>query len=107
MGRYLFVARYNADGAKGVLGKGGTARRSAVEKAAEALGGRVETFDFAFGDDDVYTICDLPDNAAAASLALTVNSDPRAHVRTVVLMSPDDIDEAGRRQVSYAPPGSS
>jgi uncharacterized protein with GYD domain len=106
MGRYLFAASYTADGAKGVLGKGGSARRTAVEKAAAALGGRMETFDFAFGDDDVYTICELPDNAAAASFALTVSSDPKVSVRTVVLVSPEEIDEAAQRKVDYVAPGS-
>ena len=75
MPRYLFIAAYASEGAKGVLSKGGTARRSAIEKSVTELGGRLETFDFAFGGDDVYTIAELPDNAAAAAMALTVNAD--------------------------------
>lgn len=63
------------------------------------------TFDFAFGDDDVFTICELPDNKAAAALALTVNSTGLTRVRTVVLISPEEVDAASKQDVSYTPPG--
>jgi Uncharacterized conserved protein len=105
MSRYLFIASYGPDGVKGLLAKGGTARRSAIEKTAADLGGRLETFDFAFGDADVYTIIDLPDNRAAAALALNVNADGRTSVKTVVLITPEDVDGATQVSVAYAPPG--
>ncbi len=106
MPRYLFIANYASDGVKGVLGQGGTARRSAIEKSVAELGGHLETFDFAFGEDDVYTIAELSDNMAAAALALTVNADGRAKVRTIVLITPEEVDAASHRSVSYAGPGS-
>jgi uncharacterized protein with GYD domain len=34
----------------------------------ESLGGKLETFYFAFGDMDVYTIVDVPDNIAGAAI---------------------------------------
>lgn len=105
MPRYLISAAYASDGAKGVLSKGGTARRAAVEKSVAGLGGRLEAFDFAFGADDVYAIIELPDNAAAAALGLTINADGRTQVKTTVLMTPEEIDVAVGRTVSYAPPG--
>lgn len=37
---------------------------------------------------------------------MAVNSTGLAHVRTVVLMSPADIDAATQQDVSYTPPGS-
>ena len=106
MSRYLFIARYDSAGVKGVVSKGGTARASVIKKVAADLGGRMETFDFAFGEDDVYTLCELPDNKAAASFAMAVNSTGLAHVRTVVLMSPADIDAATTQDVGYTAPGS-
>ena len=106
MPRYMFIANYSSGGAKGVLDKGGTARRTAIEKSVADLGGRLETFDFAFGGDDVYTIAELSDNMAAASLALTVNADGRASVRTVVLLTPEEVDAAAHRSVVYSGPGS-
>ena len=105
MSRYMFIARYDSSGARGVVSKGGTARAAAVEQAASQLGGRMETFDFAFGEDDVYTLCELPDNKAAAAFALAVNSAGLAHVRTVVLLSAADVDAATEQDVHYVPPG--
>jgi uncharacterized protein with GYD domain len=105
MSRYMFIARYDSAGAKGVVSKGGTARAAVIEKLAADLGGRMETFDFAFGEDDVYTLVELPDNKAAAAVALAVNSTGLAHVRTVVLMSPEDVDAATKQTVNYTPPG--
>jgi uncharacterized protein with GYD domain len=65
----------------------------------------MESFDFAFGEDDVYTLVELPDNKAAAAVALAVNSTGLAHVRTVVLMSPEEVDAATKQDVGYTPPG--
>jgi uncharacterized protein with GYD domain len=105
MARYMFIARYGSDGAKGVAKAGGSSRRSAIEKMTAGLGGRIETFDFAFGEDDVYTIAELPDNKAAAAVALAVNSSGLVSVRTVVLMTPEDVDAAASQTVNYIPPG--
>lgn len=105
MARYMFIARYASDGVKGVVTAGGSSRRSAIEKTAAGLGGRLETFDFAFGKDDVYTIVELPDNTAAAAVALAVNSTGQTSVRTVVLMTPEDVDAAATKTVNYTPPG--
>ena len=105
MARYMFIARYTSTGAKGLVTAGGSARRSAIEKMATGLGGRMETFDFAFGEDDVYIIAELPDNKAAAAVALAVNSTGHTSVRTVVLMTPEDVDAAATQTVNYSPPG--
>ena len=105
MPRYLFIANYAPQGAKALMSAGGSARVTAVEKTAADLGGKLETFDFAFGGDDVYTIVDLPDARAAAALALTVSGTGVAHVRTVVLLSPEDLDAASQLHPDYSPPG--
>ena len=49
---------------------------------------------FAFGSTDAFAIADLPDNAAAAALALTVSGAGGATVDTVVLLAPEEIDTA-------------
>ena len=54
MSRYLIRARYTAEGARGIASGGGSARRAAVEKMVSGVGGSLESFYFAFGDDDVY-----------------------------------------------------
>jgi|ERR1035437_8374902 hypothetical protein len=65
MARYLFIARYASDGIGGIVSAGRTARRTAIETMAASVGGRVESFDFAFGGDDLYTVLQLPDNKAS------------------------------------------
>lgn len=105
MAKYLFEARYTAEGAKGVAREGGTGRRNAVMHMAEALGGKVESFYFAFGDVDAYVIVDLPDHVSASAAALAVAQSGGATVKTVVLMSPEDVDKAGKKAVDYRAPG--
>ena len=73
MAKYLFEARYTPEGAKGVAKEGGSGRRAAVAKMAEGLGGKLETFYYAFGDVDAYVIVEMPDNVTAAAAALAVN----------------------------------
>jgi uncharacterized protein with GYD domain len=74
MPKYLVQASYTREGVEGVQAKGGSSRRDAVAETARSLGGEVESFYFAFGDHDSYVILDLPDNEAAAAVALTVNA---------------------------------
>src|SRR5688500_1310714 len=94
MAKYLLQVNYTLDGVKGVMAKGGSARKTAAQQAAKSVGGKVEAFYFAFGSTDVYVIADLPDNAAAAALALTVSAAGGATVSTTVLLTPDEIDKA-------------
>jgi uncharacterized protein with GYD domain len=103
--RYLIVANYTPEGTQGLLGKGGVARRTAVTEMVEKLGGTVETFDFAFGEDDVFTICDIPDSVTAASIGLTVGASGLASVRTIVLLTPEEIDAAAQMHPDYHGPG--
>jgi uncharacterized protein with GYD domain len=105
MAKYLVEAKYTLEGAKGLVREGGSGRRSAVEKMLAGIGGRLEGFYFGFGDVDAYVIVDLPDNAAATALALAVNQSGAATVRTVVLMTPEEVDQASRRTVEYRAPG--
>jgi uncharacterized protein with GYD domain len=105
MANYLVTASYSADGVKGVLKSGGTARADAVSKAVKGLGGKMNSFDFAFGGDDAIVMVELPDNVAAAALGLAVSSTGLASVKTTVLLTPAEIDEAAKRQVAYTPPG--
>jgi hypothetical protein len=65
----------------------------------------MESFYFAFGDSDVFTVLDLPDNEAATAIALTVNGSRAVTVRTSVLLTPEDVDAAAQRSVDYRPPG--
>ena len=105
MPRYLIIANYTAEGTQGLLSKGGSARRTAVTEMVEKLGGTVETFDFAFGEDDVFTICDVPDQVTAAAIGLTVGASGFAAVRTIALLTPEEIDAAAQLHPDYHGPG--
>jgi uncharacterized protein with GYD domain len=105
MAKYLFQARYTPEGAKGVVRDGGTGRRAAVEKACAAAGGRMESMYYAFGGIDAYVIADLPNNTAAAALALAVGLAGGAAVNTVVLMTVEEVDAAAKQSIAYKPPG--
>jgi uncharacterized protein with GYD domain len=105
MPKYMFVGGYTAEGARGVLKEGGSGRRQAVEQVIGSLGGTVEAYYFAFGSDDFYVLADLPDNAAAAAGSMTVAASGAIGLRTVVLLTPEEIDDAAGRSAQYRAPG--
>ncbi len=106
MPKYLVKASYNAAGIRGLVKDGGSARRRAAEELVGGVGGTVESYYFAFGPTDVFAVIDLPDHAAAAAVATAVGSSGAfSGVETVVLMTPEEMDEAMKTSVSYRPPG--
>jgi uncharacterized protein with GYD domain len=105
MPRYLFTGSFTADGARGVLAEGGTGRRTATEHMVASLGGTLEVYYFAFGGDDFYLIADLPSNAAAAAASLTASATGALGVRTIVLLTPEEVDAATKLSPNYRPPG--
>jgi uncharacterized protein with GYD domain len=104
--KFLIKASYTMEGAKGVQSAGGTSRRDAVAKMAAGLGGRLESFYFAFGETDAYVVLDLPDNHSAAAASIAVTTAGGATSEVVVLLTPEDVDAAAKLSVDYQPPGS-
>jgi uncharacterized protein with GYD domain len=105
MPKYLVQASYIGDGVQGLRKEGGSARRAVVEKACASVGGSLDAFYYAFGDTDVVTIMDLPDNGTAAGVALLIASSGRVTIRTTVLLAPEEIDAAVKVGGDYRPPG--
>jgi len=105
MPKYMFQGSYTAEGARGVLKDGGSARRAAVERLCASAGGKLESFYFTFGTDDFVIVVDLPDNEAAAAAAMTVGSSGAVGIRTTVLLTTEQGDEIARRVVDYRAPG--
>jgi uncharacterized protein with GYD domain len=105
MPRFLIEATYTLDGLRGLLKDGGSGRVEAVRKMAESVGGRLESFDFGFGEPDTYVICELPDNKSAAAVALVIGASGGATTKTVVLLTPAEVDQAVRQTVDYRAPG--
>ncbi|MBV1850026.1 GYD domain-containing protein [Catellatospora tritici] len=105
MPKFMIRGTYSNEGLKGVLKDGGSARVDAVRKLAESVGGHLESFYFAFGEDDTYVVCDLPDNKAAAAVALAVGAAGGVSTKTTVLLTPEEIDQAANVKVDFRAPG--
>ena len=105
MPKYLIQANYVGEGLKGLLKEGGSSRRAAVEKLFGSVGGRVESFYYAFGDTDLFIIAEAPDNISAAALTLTVNAAGTATAKVTVLLTAEEIDAAAKKTATYRPPG--
>lgn len=105
MPKYLFFAKYTPAGLKGLFKDGGTRRREDLSAAVKEMNGTLESLYFSFGEKDVYSIVNLPDNVSAATVALRINASGMAEVKTTVLLSPEEIDEATKIDVKYRPPG--
>jgi len=105
MPKYLVQANYVGDGVKGLLKEGGSSRRAVVEKLIKSAGGTLETFYYAFGETDLYVIADLPDNASMAAISLMVAASGVINLKTTVLMTPEDLDNAAKKTPIYRPPG--
>jgi uncharacterized protein with GYD domain len=105
MAKFLVKGSYSTEGTKGLLKEGGSSRKAAVEKMIKGLGGSVEAFYYAFGDTDVFVICDLPDSVTAAGISLAINATGTVNVSLVPLLTVQDIDQASKKSVGYRAPG--
>ena len=106
MPKYLFQASYTTEGAKGLLKEGGTKRRAAVEQLIKSVGGKLEAFYFVLGESDVFLLVDAPDNASVVAVSLTTAAaGVVTNLRTSVLLTPEEMDQATKKSVSYRPPG--
>jgi uncharacterized protein with GYD domain len=106
MPKYLIEASYSPEGIAGIKDKGGSSRRDAVAQTVEGLGGKLESFYFGFGDADAYVTVEMPDNESVAAVALAVNAGGAVAIKTVVLLTPEEIDSAAKLSVDYRGPDS-
>jgi uncharacterized protein with GYD domain len=105
MGKYLITASYTAEGVKGVMKDGGSKRQQAAEAAIKSVGGRMEAFYFAFGQHDAIVLIDAPDNASVAAASMAINASGAVQTKTVVLLTPEEVDQAAKKTATYQPPG--
>ena len=87
------------------MDEGGTKRREAAEKALASVGGSLEAFYFSFGGNDFYIIVDLPDNVTTAAVSFIGNVSGTFSIKTIVLLTPEEVDEAIQKKVDFRPPG--
>lgn len=105
MPKYLVQASYTAEGVQGLQKDKASGRKAVVEKALQAVGGKLEAMYFAFGEVDVFILCDVPDNVSAAALSLAVSGKGLIRTKTLPLLTVEEIDQALSRKVVYTPPG--
>lgn len=105
MPKYLVRASYTTEGVKGLLKDGGSKRVQVVRDIAKSAGATLESMYFALGEDDVYITIDAPDNATLAAISMVTNATGAVKVRTTVLLTPQEMDAATKKSVSYTPPG--
>lgn len=105
MARFMFKVSYSKEGMQGVMKEGAVNRRTFIEKMAAEMGGSITSFDFAFGDTDVFAIAEMPDQITAAAVATAVGAAGTGSIETVVLLSAEDIDRAIAKHAPYRAPG--
>jgi len=105
MAKYLIKGSYNPEGARGLIKEGGSARRDMVKKLIEGLGGKLETFYYAYGDVDVYAIVDVPQATDGLAMGLAVNASGAVNLTSTPLITPEEIDAAAKKSVAYRAPG--
>jgi uncharacterized protein with GYD domain len=105
MPKYLLKASYTAEGAQGLLQEGGTKRRQAAEAALKSLGATMESFYFAFGATDVFVLADAADHATASAASLAITASGAVRVETVVLITPEELDQLTQKKAQYRAPG--
>jgi uncharacterized protein with GYD domain len=84
-------------------------RADVVGRTAEAFGGKLREFFFAFGEFDCVFIAEFPDNESYTAFAMTLAAGGAASaLRTTVLMEPAQavraMRKAGSVQSGYTPP---
>ena len=105
MPKYLFQGSYTPEGFKGLMEEGGTKRREAAIEALGSVGGKLDAFYFSFGEDDFHIIVDLPDNVSTTAISFVGNVSGTFSIRTTVLLTPEEVDEAVKKSVDFRPPG--
>ncbi len=106
MPHYLIQAAYTSD-AWATMIKNPADRGAALGKLVEKLGGKVQAFYFCFGEYDVVSIVELPDNGASVSAALAaVAAGHLKNLRTTPLLTNEETMKAMKKAgtLSYAPP---
>jgi len=105
MSKFLIQASYTPQGLKGLQKDKASGRLEALSRAAQSLGGKVESMHFALGEDDVIVILDLADAAAAAALGAAVSATGLVRTRATALLTVAEMDQALTTIPTYRGPG--
>ncbi len=107
MAKYLVLFGFKAETARQFIAKPSD-RAAAVRGLADAVGGRMESYYWMFGQYDGLVIFEVPDSQAAAALSLAViSSGAFDKFETHELIETGDLGKIAERArgISYQPPG--
>ena len=107
MARYLAQVSYTSD-AMASLVNSPEDRGATLRELIERLGGRIETFDYCFGDYQVTTIMEFPDDETMEALQMAVYASGAIKDLKITVLIP--MENAVRamtraRAAGYRPPG--
>jgi uncharacterized protein with GYD domain len=106
MGHYLIQVAYTPE-AWGSMVKNPQDRVQAVRPVVESLGGSMKEAFLAFGEYDVITICEFPDNVSSAAFSMAVSAGGACKaIKTTPLMTTTETVDAMTKAgtVGYRPP---
>ena len=106
MARYLAQFSYTSEAMSHLISNP-QERGAVIGELFERLGGKVETYDFCFGDYHVVTIVEFPDNESAEAIMMAVYASGAAKdVKLTVLIPMDEAVRAMNRAhaAGYKPP---
>jgi uncharacterized protein with GYD domain len=97
MAHYLLQVSYSSEAWAALISKPQD-RAEAVRGPVEKLGGKLERIWLAFGEDDVIAVVDMPNNVAAAAIAIAFAAGGACKkVKTTPLMSVQEGMEAMKK----------
>jgi uncharacterized protein with GYD domain len=105
MAKYLLEAAYTSEGLQGLIKDKASGRREAVTRALQAIGGKIESLYYAFGEHDVIVVLDVADNVSAAAIAIRVSASGLVRTKVTPLLTVDEVDQAIQKTVEYRAPG--
>jgi uncharacterized protein with GYD domain len=83
-------------------------RRAAAKTYIESVGGKLQGFWYAFGEQDGYTLWEAPDNVSMAATAIAISAGAAvSSLQTTVLLTVEETVAAMKKALSikYRPPG--
>src|SRR2546421_7004766 len=109
MAKFAVIGGYTAEAWSKMIDNPGD-RVAAVQKVAQAAGGKLEQFFWSFGDDDYLAIVDAPDDVTAGALSVAVGSSGSLrNLRTIKLITQEEgrkvLEKAKAAKAAYVPPG--
>jgi uncharacterized protein with GYD domain len=69
------------------------------------LGGKLEAYYVAYGDYDFYLLVDQPDPVYGLAGILLANATGAVKLKTTVLITPEEVDQAVTKTMDWRPPG--